>query len=383
MIIAIDGYEANEVNRVGIGEYAFEILSGIHTLLANREAGNETRVRIYLPSEPNGSLPSAASYWSYRRSFPRKLWTYIGLPFRLLFDMPRANVVFSPTHYIPRVQIAPHVMAIMDISYLKYPELFRAKDLYQLREWTAYSVKKSARILTISEFSRNAIIEAYKVAPEKVVVTYPGLRVTTVASMQKKEDVLRKYNIPERYLLSVGTIQPRKNYEKLIQAFSEAKKKKPEVFKNVKLIIVGKKGWLYEPILAAPSTYGVLDSVQFVDFIPDEDLAVLYQQAMSFVLVSLYEGFGLPVLEAMANKCQVVISNVSSLPEIAANAGIQVDPLNIDAIAEGLITACREYGTSAWEKRVNDGLKRSAEFTWDRAATKALEVLESVGKGTT
>lgn len=382
MIIAIDGYEANVTNRVGIGEYAFEMLKGMYAILHDRN-NNFTKVRVYTPDPPQNAFPPVTDSWEYRLSYPKKLWTYIGLPLRLSVDRPRADVVFSPTHYIPRIQIAPQVMAIMDLSYLHYPELFRPKDLFQLREWTAYGAKRSARIFTISEFSRNAIIEAYNIPPERVVVTYPGLRDTTVASMTNKDEVMAKYQLPERYILSVGTIQPRKNFTVLIQAFSNARKKKPELFKDMKLIIVGKKGWLYESIFEAPEKYGVSEFVQFVDFVPDNDLAILYQQAVAFALVSLYEGFGLPVLEAMANKCQVIISNLSSLPEIAGDYGIQVDPKDSESVQEGLITAVSEYGSSLWKKRVDGGLKRSGEFRWDQAAQKALEVLESLGKGKT
>jgi glycosyltransferase involved in cell wall biosynthesis len=178
-------------------------------------------------------------------------------------------------------------MSIMDLSFLSYPELFKKKDLYQLVHWTEYSVKHSKAFLTISEFSRNAIIKQYNYPSERVFVTYPGL------IMNKTEGKGIARNRP--YILSVGTIQPRKNYEKLIEAFSH-------LSQDIDLVIVGKKGWLYESILAAPEKFGVKDRVIFLDFVPDEDLPALYANAECFVLASLYEGFGLPVLNFL-NPC--------------------------------------------------------------------------------
>ncbi len=166
MRIGIDGYEANVKNRVGIGRYAFEMLNHLYPITQNHD------VTVFLPSAPMPDMPRERENWRYAVTGPKAFWTFIGLP-RALKKHP-VDVFFSPTHYIPRFTKIPRVMAIMDVSYLKYPELFRAKDLLQLRTWTAYSVRHAAKIFTISQASKNDIIEAYHVAESKVVVTYPG-----------------------------------------------------------------------------------------------------------------------------------------------------------------------------------------------------------------
>jgi len=148
MIIAIDGYEANVSERVGIGRYAFEVLQHLHLLNPIHHS-----FIVNLPSAPLSDMPQEAPWWQYRILQPKKLWTLFRLPLALASDQPKADVIFSPTHYIPRFTRVPRVMSIMDVSYLHYPELFRAGDLYQLTHWTAYSVSHAARILTISEFS--------------------------------------------------------------------------------------------------------------------------------------------------------------------------------------------------------------------------------------
>lgn len=374
MILAIDGYEANEEKRVGIGEYAYQILCYLHVLISRQ---HNTFVRVYLPNEPRADMPDATVEWQYFVRKPKKFWTFGALPFGIRTSLPRADVIFSPTHYVPRFLSTPRVMSIMDLSFLFYPNLFKKKDYYQLVKWTKYSIENSQAVVTISEFSRNAIIKEYNYPSDRVIVTYPGI--TPKKQMTTGSDIKKKYNLMNPYILSVGTVQPRKNFEKLIQAFSLLKKNKK--YEDLDLVIVGKKGWLYEPILAAPEKFGVKNDVKFLDFIPDEDLPSLYSHGECFVLVSLYEGFGLPVLEAMANKCLVVISNRSSLPEIAGEAGILVEPENIESIQNGLEKALTEKSSKKSDRRIQLGLERVKMFSWEKAAKQTLEVLEKVGRG--
>lgn len=340
MKIAIDGYEANVENRVGIGRYAFEILKALYPI------ARKHTVTVFLPNKPKSDMPP----WQYKVIGPKRFWTFVGLP--LALQRESFDVVFSPTHYIPRFTNIPCVMSIMDLSYMDYPEMFRKKDLYQLTNWTKYAALHASKILTISEFSKNAIIKAYGVPAAKVVVTYPGV---TMDSSQKK-------NTYQNYILSVGTLQPRKNYIRLIEAFSK-------LDTELTLVIVGKKGWLYEEILESPQKFGVQRRVKFLDFVADGELPALYKGARCFVLPSLYEGFGLPVLEAMSYGTPVVISNVSSLPEIAGREGIYVDPMNIESIVRGMKKGLvAKHGESTQAKK----------FTWEFAAKQTLEVLEKV-----
>jgi len=381
MIISIDGYEANVEHRVGIGRYAYEILTRMYAIRKEDLFYSHIFFRVYLPQAPRSDMPRETSWWTYHIVKPKKLWTFIGFPFALIRDKPKADVVFSPTHYIPRFVSASRVMSIMDCSYLSYPELFKAKDLHQLVHWTRYAASHAKLIFTISEFSRNAIIKAYQVSPRRVVVTYPGL-VTLNLTKQHMQQVDKKYAIAKHYILSVGTIQPRKNYERLIEAFALFLKKNKQKFGVIDLVIVGKKGWLYNEILHAPKRYGVEKQVKFLDFVPDSDLPTLYKNALCFALPSLYEGFGLPVLEAMAQGCPVVVSNSSSLPEIAGKAGVYVDPKNVESIASGLLTAVRQRNLIQGRIRVKKGLDQVSKFSWDKAAKETLDLLERVGKGT-
>jgi len=376
MIIAIDGYEANVEKRVGIGRYAYEMLNNLYAL-GSIAIGQKEKLqfRIYLPNKPKIDLPRETYWWQYRVVRPRRFWTFFSLPLILALDFPRADVVFSPTHYIPRFTRIPKVMSIMDLSYLTYPQLFRPKDLHQLVHWTAYSAKYASRICTISEFSKHAIIEAYHIPEERVLVTYPGFSMDTT---HYSSDIPKRYKCNPSYILSVGTIQPRKNYSLLIEAFAKYCKKTHNT--KTDLVIIGKKGWLYDQILASPKKFGIEDRVKFLSFVPDSDLPSFYKYALCFCIPSLYEGFGLPVLEAMASGCQVVVSNSSSLPEIAGKAGIYVDPQDVDSIVKGIETAIKEKKTEVGQRRIQLGLEQTKKFTWEQAAEKTLEVLKEVGK---
>lgn len=378
MIIGIDGYEANVARRVGIGQYAYETIRNMYEILSKR-SGRTVSVIVYLPFQPLPDMPKETEWWQYRVAGPAKLWTFIGLPMAIRREPKIPDVFYSPTHYIPRFTSVPRVMAVMDLSYLKFPELFKAKDLYQLRHWTAYSVARVKKIFTISESTKNDIIDAYHVPGSTVIVTYPGFTMPTQKSILPLEDLTRTYHISRNFILSVGTIQPRKNYSRLIEAFAQFIRENKQKYTDLQLIIIGKKGWLYEPILAAPKKFGIADKVKFLDFVPDAELSSFYTHALCFALPSLYEGFGLPVLEAIAYKCPVVVSNVSSIPEIAGKAGIYVDPNSTDSIAKGLLTAVRQRNLIQGRLRVTAGLAQVKKFTWEKAAAQTLKVLEGVG----
>ncbi len=329
MLIGIDGNEANVKHRVGISEYAFELLRQFAQFTPDSLGIQFT---IYLKDKPREDLPKERDGWKYRVIGPRKLWTQFGLPLDLFFHRPRPDVFFTPTHYAPRFSPVPTVISIMDLSYIHFPELFKKKDLYQLKNWTAYSAKNAKKILTISKFSKDDIIKTYQIPGDRVVVTYPGIKeeLRIMNDESRMSELQSRYGIKGKYILFVGTLQPRKNIVRLIEAFSRISS---SLINNpLSLIIVGKKGWMYESILEAPKKFNITNKVKFLEFVSNEDLPFLYQNAECFVLPSLYEGFGLPVLEAMKYGCPCVISNVSSLPEAGGDAALYFDPNNASDI---------------------------------------------------
>lgn len=359
MLIGIDGNEANVERRVGIGKYAFELLKEFHKF-----SFPNLQFTIYLKNKPLSDFPKENSNWKYRVIGPRKLWTQFGLPADLYVHRPRPDVFFSPSHYAPRFSPIPTAISIMDLSYIKFPELFKKNDLYQLINWTKYSAKKASRIFTISLASKNDIIKEYKLPEDRVVVTYPGLKLLSAKPKMTKGN----------YILFVGTLQPRKNIVKLIEAFSKLKTNHPDL----DLLIVGKKGWLFEDILKAPKKFNVSDSVKFKDFVSDLELVSLYKNAQCFVLPSLYEGFGLPVLEAMKYGCPVITSNVSSLPEAGGNAALYVNPEDVSDIKEKMEKILSDKKLR--DEMIKKGYEHVKKFSWEKTARETLKVLEEISK---
>jgi glycosyltransferase involved in cell wall biosynthesis len=336
-----------------------------------------------LKEKPLEDLPEETEGWKYKVFGPRKFWTQLALPLNLYWDRPRPDVFFTPTHYAPRFCPVPSVVSIMDLSFLKFPKMFRKRDLAQLKSWTAYSVKKAIRVLTISQASKSDIISHYQVPEEKVVVTYPGTKIDTKILRYKdtkvnSEQLKAKYGIEGDYILYVGTLQPRKNLIRLIEAFKKLKTQNSKLkskTKNLRLVICGKKGWLYDKIFREVKDLNLEKEVIFTGFVPDQDLPALYKGAKCFVLVSLYEGFGIPVLEALSFGCPVVISNISSLPEVGGEVVIKVDPESVVDIARG-ITEVLGLSRQERQKLIEQGKKQAQKFSWEKCARETLRVLE-------
>jgi len=376
MIIGIDGNEANVERRVGVSEFAYELLRNFYELRKNGET--EHKFVIYLKKGPLHHMPNEESWFRYKIVRPGPLWTQFALPLALALPLNRPDVFFSPTHYAPRFARIPRVISIMDLAFLLYPDTFNKDDLYQLVNWTKYSVNKSKKVISISKSTKNDIISRYAQKSDKVKVVYPGIKFKEVVKenlvkrISEKRKVMKKYNIEGKYLLFVSTLQPRKNLERLIEAFAKIKQNE----KNLKLVVVGKKGWKYKEILRAPEKFNVEQEVLFLDFVPDEDLATLYKNAELFVMPSLYEGFGLPILEAMKNGCPVATSDISSLPEAGGDAAAYFDPKSAEDMASVILSVLGDK-----KKRsimIEEGYKQVKKFSWEKSAKEVLSVLESV-----
>ncbi|KKR76652.1 MAG: Glycosyl transferase, group 1 [Candidatus Levybacteria bacterium GW2011_GWA2_40_8] len=371
MRIAVNGYEAAVSRfgydkktglplRVGSAEFAFR-------LIWEFARDKENSYITYLPTKPSSDMPKESENFKYSVFKTKKLWTMIGLSKKLLKDKELMDVFFSPTHYLPLFLPAPSAVSILDVSYLMYPELFKKMDLYQLKLWGGYSIRKARKIITISKSSKNDIIRAYGISPDKIFVAYPGLE-----DMKNVKDIglENKYKIKGGYILFVGTVQPRKNVEKLIEAFS----KLPD--RSLTLIIIGKLGWMYDQILEAPGRYGISKRVKFLDSVSDDELPSFYKNAQFFILPSLYEGFGLPILEAMQYGCPVITSNVSSLPEAGGDAVLYVDPENVSDITSKMQKLLTDKNLR--DDLVKRGFRQVKKFSWEKTARDTISALKSI-----
>lgn len=389
MTIGINGFEAvvprfgydrktGLPNRVGSGQYCYELLTSLNKI------DRENNYIIYLPQGATYDLPKERENWHYKIVKPRKLWTLFGLSLEFLMRRSKVDVFFSPTHYLPLFVSVSSTISILDLSYIHFPELFKKKDLIQLNFWTKYSVKKTRRIFTISQASKDDIIKTYGVAQDKVIVTYPGVKSEIINSksqinskfkMQNSKLLKDKYGIQRQYILFVGTLQPRKNIVRLIQAFAKISNLKSQT-SNLQLVIVGKKGWMWKEILEAPKKLEVEKRVRFLHNVSDEDLPVFYKNAICFILPSLYEGFGLPILEAMKYGCPVITSNVSSLPEAGGDAALYFNPLDVSDIKNKIEQVLEDKELK--RQMIEKGYEQVKKFSWEKTARKTLEVLQEL-----
>jgi glycosyltransferase involved in cell wall biosynthesis len=254
------------------------------------------------------------------------------------------------------------VVTIHDLSYVYYPEEFLKRDLHKLTHWTKYSVEKAKKIICVSENTKKDLVKCYNVEEKKIRVIYNGFGKKAPSSKLQAPNSLKPY------ILYVGTLQPRKNINTLIRAFSEFEKSNP----RYKLKIVGKKGWMYEDIYGLVKELKLERDVMFEGYVSETELASLYQNAFCFVLPSFYEGFGIPILEAMSYQCPVIASNTSSLPGIGGNACLYFDPKNTHQLVEKLKEIQNETVRKGLIEKGNERIKH---FSWEKCAKETLEVL--------
>ncbi len=368
LLIGIDGNEANVTRRVGSNVYAYYLLKALYQLKTNHT------FIIYLKNPPLADFPVPHENWQYRVMPMARLWSQVRLPWELWTTSNRPDVFLSPGHYISPLIPTPVVISILDLAYLTHPEFFRQSDLLQLRTWTQRSINKTSHILTISQSTKNDIPKYYQFDDEKITVTYPGINSERYFFPQNDGDISRvkkQYGINKDYFLYVGTLQPRKNLDGLVKAFASLKTN------NYQLVIAGKKGWMYEDLFQLVEKMKLQRRVIFTDFVPDEDLPPLMAGARCLVQVSFYEGFGIPVAEALAVGTPAVVSGVSSLPEVLGGAGFKVDPNNLKSIANGL-KKMMELNQTDYTNLVDKAITHAAMFRWDRAAAQTLEAVERV-----
>ncbi len=375
--IGID-YTAAARQRAGIGRYARELM----TALLKSES-----VHQYVIFGATGGLETGD--WKTEipgdcvrfRTIPlsddwiARLWHRLRLPIPVETITGPLDIFYSPDFVLPPTRHATRtLLTVHDFSFLHYPEHFVPKLVSYLNQVVPRSVAQADRVLADSEATRADLINHLGTPPEKVQVLYGGVDPRFHPEPEPGEDerIRNRYGIGARpYVFSVGTIQPRKNYVRLIQAFANLPTCQ---LANLQLLIAGGRGWLYEDIFAEAKKYS--DCVRILGFVDDADLPALYRSAALFAFPSLYEGLGFPVLEAMACGIPAITSNVSSLPEVAGDAALLVDPLDVDDLAATMTRALEE--TDLRQGMIERGLVQAAKFTWERAACQLLDTFDTL-----
>ena len=367
MIIGLDASRAARVHRTGTETYSLELIKALAPLTSP-----ERQLRLYTPHPPQSTDWPEAVYLETRIiSWPR-LWTHLRLALELRQYPP--DVLFVPAHVLPVYCPVPAVVTVHDLGYLHYPQTHRPFDRWYLNWTTRRHTRVARHLIADSLATKQDLLDFYGADPDRISVVYLGRdeRLQPVTDAQIIAQTKARYNIDGDYLLYLGTLHPRKNLVRLIEAFYQAGESLPD--KKLKLVIAGRQGWLYDEIFGRVRQLGLTERVLFPGYVADEAKPALLSGAVAYVFPSLYEGFGLPVLEAMACGTPVLTSNCSSLPEVAGEAARLVDPNQTADIAAGLV----ELVTNADLRRrlVEQGLRQAQKFSWRQAAQQVLEILE-------
>jgi glycosyltransferase involved in cell wall biosynthesis len=395
MHIGIDASRAARTQPTGTEAYSFHLIRALLETLRNHQ------IILYSPTPLPGSIGEVSLERGLETShsgasvriipFPR-LWTHLRLNWELRRHPP--DLLFVPAHVMPLACPVPAVVTVHDLGYLYYPEAHRLFDRYYLDWTTRRHAHKAARLIADSQATRADLVRHYRADPQRVVVIYPGRDET----LQRVQDagamaaVKARYGVQGRYLLYLGTLQPRKNLARLIEAFARVRALLPgqEASSSIgegsqesgplQLVLAGKRGWLYDDLFQRVDQLGLVGQVIFPGYVAPEDKAALISGALALVHPSLYEGFGMPVLEAMACGTPVLTSRASSLPEVTGDAALLVDPLDVEDIASGLLRLVTDDGLRRW--LVERGYTQVHRFSWRQAASQLWEVFDSLPEGT-
>lgn len=295
----------------------------------------------------------------------RRIWNWIPIPYRCMFGK-EAQITQFFNYVIPPGVAGKKVLYVYDMAYKAYPETINKRTKADLGRSLESSCKRADIICTISEFSKSEIIKYLGVKPEKIKIIPCGVDNQLFHSGYQSseiEKVKSKYGIKGPYFLYLGTLEPRKNVLRIVEAYSVLQKRHSDI---PKLVIAGKKGWLYEDIFALVIKEHIENQVVFTGYVQDEEVPILMNGAFLFLFPSLYEGFGLPVLEAMACGTPVVASSRTSIPEVAGDAGLLIDPLNVDELVSGMEQILTQEPLR--QHMISAGLKQSRKFTWQHSA---------------
>lgn len=370
MTIGIDGSRAFIEGKTGTENYSYQIIKNLSSI------DLKNNYLIYIKKSQVSNLKS--QMWPQNFQFkiidlPR-LWTQIGLALRTFIDP--IDVLFVPSHTLPLIKRPglKTVVTVHDLGAEYLPALHQLKQVLYLNIMTHYQLKSADRIIAVSEATKADLINRVQIRKNKVSVVYEAAdeKVFNKISTDSLQYVLRHFKLQKnKYFLFVGTIQPRKNLEKIIEAF----KVFSESTLGYNLVLAGGKGWKSDAIYDLPQKLGIGQEVRFIGRVTDEELRALYNGATGLVYPSLFEGFGLPIVEAFNCGCPVITSKISSMPEVAGDSAILVDPYNKEEIAEALGSlASKDTLRSSLIKK---GYLRSKFFSWRKAAIDTLEVIKS------
>ena len=376
MRILID-YTAAITQGAGIGRYTRSLVDGL------ARVDHEDEFTLFSAQRPGGErgFPSVPRFHTVSGPLDNRrmtiLWHRLRAPAPIELFAGGADVLHAPDFSLPPTLRARTVVTIHDLAFMTHPECAVPSLRAYLNRVVPRAVRRADHLIAVSQRTADDMVELLGVAPKKITVIHLGVdpSVRRVEDHARLDAAVARYGLRRPFALAVGTIEPRKNFARLIEAFSLARARAGG---PAQLVIAGRKGWLYDGVFETVERLGLRDDVRFLDYVPDGDLPVLYSLAAVVAMPSLYEGFGIPMVEAMACGAPVVASAAGSLPEIVGDAGLLAPPEDVDALADALTRAVGDDAVRA--HMVARGYERVRRFDWDAAARQHVAVYHAVAR---
>lgn len=362
MRLAIDASRTTVSQPTGTEHYSLRLL---HAFIAHNDAlpaDQRHDLTLYFRDLPPRDLfPTSAR----RRVIPfRRAWTHVR--FAAALQATRPDLTWVTAHTLPFLFPGRAVVTVHDLGYRLFPSAHPPRQRAYLELTTRYSARRAALVFADSAATAADLTRLYGTAPDKIRVVYPGVDAPAVTHVAA---VRHKYALPDEYFLFLGTLQPRKNIARIAQAYRLFRQRNPA--SRIGLVLAGGRGWLFDPQWTAG-----IPGITLTGYIEEADKGALYAGAQALVFPSLYEGFGFPVIEAMHTGTPVLCSSTSSLPELAADAALTVDPLDVDAIADSMARLAFDDGLRT--RLIARGRVRAHDFTWQRAAAAAMDAFATL-----
>lgn len=374
MNIAIDASRANFDKKTGVEWYSFNLIQAL------KKIDQKNRYFLYSPDKLKNDLSSLPDnfyeiilFWKYK-----KFWTQIKLWWHV--NCEKNKILFVPSGMIPIIpfRFFKLVTTIHDVCFFEHPEYYSKKDLLLQKIAFRLGVLFSNKIITVSEFSKQQIIKHSNCNPNKIYVTHLGYDNNVYKRINDQnlfERIKRKYNLPEKFILYIGRIEDKKNILNQIRAFERFNQKCP----GYKFVLIGKPGYGYDSIKESIFKESLNKNIIELGYVNKDDIVPIMNMASVFLFVSNYEGFGIPIIEAMACGVPVITSNVASMPEIAGDSALYSEPNNTMKISEDIYNIIQNKDNIR-EELILKGLKRIEMFNWEKCAQETLNVFECFNK---
>jgi glycosyltransferase involved in cell wall biosynthesis len=370
-------------SKTGIGWYTYRLIFELAQMniegdvcafdVLNRHNSKEQLESLFQDLIRPSNIDCRINQYTLNGLYSRLDWLYSHVSFETLFRT-KVDIHHAHNFFLPYKLHTPSVVTIYDMVYKLYPETMDQDNLDLLNKIMPRSVRDSTKILTISENSKREISEILNIDPNKISIAYPGFdpNIFKVIAPEYTQHHLDSLKIKKPFILYLGTLEPRKNIERIIDAYASL----TSYHKTFDLVLAGSIGWKSESIFERIEKYNLKENVHITGYISQSEQVALYNRATCFVFPSLYEGFGMPALEAMACGCPVIASNASSLPEVVGNAGLLVDPLNTDELSAAIQKVLDDESLQLPMKIKNQ--TQVQNFSWQNTAESVLNLYKTL-----